>query len=70
MTKKLRQLDPSQKDEYAAVWLEYQIEWNDYLPMVPLYSNEYYDIFGKRVQNVTTTPIYSIGRAAIDITVE
>ncbi len=70
LTKKLRQLDPSQKDEYAAVWLEYQIEWNDYLPMVPLYSNEYYDIFGKRVQNVTTTPIYSIGRAAIDITVE
>lgn len=70
LTKELRQIDPEDKEKYAAVWLEYQIEWNKYLPMVPLYSNQYFDIFGSKVKNVETTPVYSIGRAAIDITVE
>lgn len=66
----MRRLDASEKDAYADAWLEYQIAWNDYLPMVPLYSNEYYDIFSSRVKNVTTSPVYGIGRAAIDVTVE
>ena len=70
LTKELRQIDPEDKEKYAAVWLEYQKEWNRYLPMVPLYSNQYFDIFGVQVKNVETTPVYSIGRAAIDITVE
>ncbi len=70
LTVKLRQIDAADKKQYADVWLEYQIEWNDYLPMVPLYSNEYFDIFRSNVKNVTTSPVYGIGRAAIDITVE
>ena len=70
LTVELRSIDPEDKEKYAAVWLEYQKEWNQYLPMVPLYSNQYHDIFGSRVKNVETTPVYMIGRAAIDITVE
>ena len=58
------------KKQYADVWMEYQVEWNQYLPMVPLYSNEYFDIFRSNVKNVLTSPVYGIGRAAIDVTVE
>ena len=70
LTLKLRQIDASDKQQYADVWMEYQVEWNQYLPMVPLYSNEYFDIFRSNVKNVLTSPVYSIGRAAIDVTVE
>ena len=70
LTVKLRKIDSEDKQQYADVWYDYQVEWNKYLPMVPLYSNQYHDIFANRVKDVKTTPIYMIGRAAIDITVE
>lgn len=67
---KMRRIDAADKKDYADAWFDYQVAWNDYLPMVPLYSNEYYDIFSSKVKNVTTSPVYGIGRAVIDITVE
>lgn len=70
LTKKLRSIDPENKDEYADVWYEYQVYWNSFLPVIPLYSNQYFDIFNVNVKNVTTSPVYLIGRAAIDITVD
>ncbi len=64
---RLRAIDPSDRDLYSATWLEFQEYWNEQLPTVPLYSNQYYDIYGAQLENVNTTPFYSIGRALIDI---
>lgn len=64
---KLRSYDPSQKDEYSETWLEFQKYWNSVLPVLPLYSNQYYDIYSANLENVNTTPFYGLGRAVIDI---
>lgn len=64
----MRTLDPEQKDEYVEAWFTYQKYWNEQLPQLPIYSNEYFDIFNKRVKNLKTTPFYSWERAIIDVT--
>lgn len=66
----MRGLDPEQHDEFSEAWLEFQVYWNEQLPNFPLYSNKYYDIYGPTLDNVNTTPFYSIGRAVIDITLK
>lgn len=67
LTEKMRDLDPNQKDEFSATWLEFQVYWNEQLPNIPLYSNQYYDIYGANLKDVNTTPFYGIGRAIIDV---
>lgn len=56
--KEMRRLDPTDKEKYAELWLTYQKRWNQLLPEVPLYSNQYYDVFNKRVSGLDTTPVY------------
>ncbi|MCL2046545.1 MAG: ABC transporter substrate-binding protein [Oscillospiraceae bacterium] len=52
----MRSLDPTQTDEHADLWLAYQIRWQQLLPSLPLYSNQYFDIFNSVVTQVPTTP--------------
>lgn len=56
LTVAMRNLDPEQKNEYSKIWLEFQKVYADYLPTIPLYSNQYYDIHSKHVQGMNTTP--------------
>lgn len=70
LMEKMRFLDPSDKETYAAYWLEYQIRWNELLPVIPIYSNEYFDIFNVRVKGLATTPTYGWARAVLDVTVD
>lgn len=53
---RMRSLDPTEVDAYSAAWLEYQIRWNELLPAIPLYSNQYYDIYSGDVKGFATTP--------------
>jgi peptide/nickel transport system substrate-binding protein len=66
----MRSLDPTEKERYAELWLDYQIRWNELLPNIPIYSNEYFDVFSSRVKGLVTTPLYSWPRAILDVTVE
>lgn len=68
LTSAMRNLDPTQTEEYADIWLEYQLYWNDFLPNVPLYSNEYRDVYNNRVQGLQTTPVWSWANDIADIT--
>jgi len=56
LTVAMRSLEPTQREEYAKLWLEFQKAYADYLPTIPLYSNQYYDIFSKHVKGMNTTP--------------
>ena len=69
LMEKMRGLDPEDKETYAEYWLEYQIRWNELLPVLPIYSNEYFDIFNARVSGLATTPTYGWARAVLDVTV-
>jgi len=60
-------------DVYAAWWRLYIQRWNYLLPEVPLYSNEYYDLYNsqiKGVQEFPTNPFWSPSNALIDWTSE
>ncbi len=52
----MRSLDPSEKDKFVDCWLRYEKRWQELLPQIPLYSNQYYDIFNVRVHGLCTTP--------------
>ena len=45
LTRAMQRLDATQTDEYLELWREYQLRWNKLIPNVPLYSNQYYDVF-------------------------
>lgn len=67
LIEQMRNLDPEQRDEYIDAWFEYQTYWNEQLPQLPIYSNEYFDVFNKRITGLNTTPFYSWDRAMIDV---
>ena len=54
----MRNVTPEDRDAWLEGWLQFQLWYNDNLPNIPLYANEYYDIHTNRVQNVNTTPMH------------
>ena len=60
-------------DVYAAWWRLYIQRWNYLLPEVPLYSNEYYDVYNAQIKGVDThptNPFWAPPAALIDWTSE
>ena len=60
-------------DVYAAWWRLYITRWNMLLPEVPLYSNEYYDLYNAQIKGVEehpTNPFWDPANALIDWTSE
>lgn len=63
----------TEDDVYATWWKLYIQRWNNLLPEIPLYSNEYYDLYNaqiKGVQEYPTNPYWSPAAALIDWTSE
>jgi peptide/nickel transport system substrate-binding protein len=54
----MRRSDPTEVDKWNNGWLQFQLWYNENLPNIPLYANEYYDIHTARVQNLTSTPMH------------
>ncbi len=51
----MRTMEPDNKDGYLQAWYDYQVRWNEILPQIPLYSNEYFDVVHNNVDNFDTT---------------
>lgn len=66
----MRQIDPEDTDKYAEKWVEYQLWWNDYLPNIPLYANQYFDIFSSRVEGLSTTPDWDWSMDIVNLTLK
>jgi len=62
------------EDEVYAEWWKYYItRWNHLMPEIPLYSNEYYDVYNAAIKGVEehqTNPFWSPAAALIDWTSE
>lgn len=59
----------TENDVYAKWWMYYIERWNELLPEIPLYSNEYYDLFNTQITGVKehpTNPYWSVADALID----
>lgn len=51
----LRQTPPAEMDEYIEDWLHFQERFVEVLPLVPLYSNVYFDFYTETLQNYNIT---------------
>lgn len=61
---------PAEKtDEFANKWFEFQLWFNDYVPELPIYSNEYFDIHTNRVQGLNTTPFWDWSQDIVNLTI-
>jgi len=61
----------TEDDVYVAWWKLYQQRWNYLLPEIPLYSNEYYDVYNTKLKGVEehpTNPYWGPSNALIDWT--
>ena len=66
----MRKADPTDRETWSKGWLEY-IKWfNEEMPSLPLYGNDYYDVFTNRVKGLDTNPIYDWTSIITDITIE
>ena len=52
----MRETTPGDNVAFLEAWFNYVVRFNQILPVIPLYANEYYDFFSARVQGVATTP--------------
>lgn len=67
LTTELRQMDPTDTEGYANKWLEWQLWYNENLPDIPLYSQEYFDVFNTRITGLETTPVWDWSMDIADI---
>ncbi|MCI7239469.1 MAG: ABC transporter substrate-binding protein [Anaerococcus sp.] len=59
ITEKMRKTNPEDREGYLDAWEEFQLWFNDYLPEIPLYSNQYHSGYTKRVKgNDIATPFW------------
>ncbi len=59
----------TESDVYATWWKLYIQRWNYMLPEIPLYSNEYYNLYNAQIKGVVeypTNPYWGPGSALID----
>lgn len=66
----MRRLEPDQKDEFAAYFVQFVQRWNELLPNLPLYSNEYFDIYNKRIEGLQSTPVWGWSDDIADIRIK
>ncbi len=64
----MRMADPTDIETWVNGFVEFLVWYNDYMPAVPLYSNEYYDIFNVRVQGLETSSLWDWSNDICDIT--
>ena len=50
LAKNLNLVDPANEDEYLDKFVAFQQRWNELLPDLPLYSNQYYDFYNSKLK--------------------
>ncbi len=68
ITAAMRAVEPGDNEAYIETWIDFQVRWNELMPEIPLYSNEYFDITHENVDPLTTTPLASWYEKICEIT--
>lgn len=58
------------EDAFNQWWKLYIQRWNYLVPEVPLYSNQYFDLYNAKIQGLVTTPYWSPAEAIIAATIK
>lgn len=64
---RLRHTSSEDTEAFADTWVEFQVKWNDIMPMVPIYANQYYDFADADLNGFNTTPFASYARIICDL---
>ena len=51
LAKELRETNRKDTKQYLDKWYEFEVRWNELLPDLPLYSDEYHDFFNLKLKN-------------------
>ena len=66
----MQKLAPTAKEEFKELFVEFAIVWNDLLPTLPIYSNEYFDVYNSRVSGLKTTPVWAWSADICDLKIK
>lgn len=55
----MKTTEPGDEASFSKKWLEYVKCWNELLPNIPLYSDEYYDFYNPKLKNYNPGPVWS-----------
>jgi len=47
----LNHTEEGDDEAYAKAWFDFIADWNDELPEIPLYSNDYHDFFTSKLHD-------------------
>lgn len=63
-------LEPTATEEFRELFVDFVVRWNELLPNLPLYSNEYFDIYSKDLKGLHTTPVWSWAKDICNLSFE
>ena len=55
----------TEDDVYLEWWRLYMQRWNYLMPEVPLYSNQYYDVYSTKIDSLKTGPYWGVASAIL-----
>lgn len=61
----MRRTPSTDKEAYSKKWLEFQKKWNELLPDVPLYSDEYHVFFSSKLKNFEIDAFWEFQQAIL-----
>lgn len=67
---KMRELDSNNKDEFSKTWVEFQKRFNEIVPVIPVYANQYYDFYNAKLKGFKTTPMSTWAEIVCDLSWE
>ncbi len=59
----------TETEVYNEWWKHYIVRWNYLVPEIPLYSNQYFDLYNKKISGFVTSPYWSAADAIVSSTV-
>ena len=66
----LKAIPYDDNDAWLTAWQNFILIWNEKLPDIPLYSDEYYDFFSNRLHGWESTSVWEWSRAVLDAWVD
>ena len=54
----MKATDPSDREGWSSKWVEFMVRWNELMPDIPLYSNQYYVFYNSKIKDLEMNPLW------------
>lgn len=54
----MKEVEAGDTETWSALWYELQLRWNELMPELPLYSDEYYEFYNEKLENYDPTAMW------------